>query len=80
MVGLPFYARDETGRPPQSGLVERGELGWSPSRWTLRRALSGIVYSARSHMRKRSLYPGWLSEYARGETRRFKTRWRHGAG
>jgi hypothetical protein len=51
----------------------RGELGWSPSRWSLRRALSGIVYSARSHVRKRRLYPGWLSEHARGETHRFKT-------
>lgn len=51
----------------------RGERGWSPSRWTLRRALDGIIYSARSHSRKRQLYPGYLSEYAQGESYQLKT-------
>ena len=51
----------------------RGERGWSPSRWTLRRALDGIIYSTRSHTRKRRLYPGYLSESAQREVYRLRT-------
>jgi cytidylate kinase len=50
-----------------------GERGWSPSRWTLHKALDGIAYSVRSHVRKRCLYPGYLSENATGEVFRLKT-------